>query len=49
MSTDETLEMFVFMQAADVSKQRGGVPVDLAEVRAEALRAAEAKVAQIDP
>lgn len=47
--TDETLEMMAFMQAADVSKQRGGVPVDLAEVRAEALRDAEAKVAQIDP
>ncbi len=49
VSTDETLEMFVFMQAADVSKQRGGVPVDLAEVRAEALLVAQQKVAQIDP
>ncbi len=47
--TDETIEMFVFMQAADVSKQRGGGPVDLAEVRAEALRVAQEKVAQIDP
>ncbi len=49
VSTDETLEMFVFMQAADVSKERGGIPVDLAEVRAEALRAAQEKVAKIDP
>ncbi len=45
----ETIEMFVFMQAADVSKERGGVPVNLAEVRAAALKAAEEKVAQIDP
>lgn len=49
VATDETLEMFVFMAAADVSKQRGGVPVELAEVRAEALRIAQEKVAQIDP
>ena len=46
---EETVEMFVFMQAADVSKERGGAPVELEEVRAAALQAAKEKVAQIDP
>jgi len=32
VSADETLEMFAFMQAADVSKDRGGVPVALSEI-----------------
>jgi predicted dehydrogenase len=32
VSMDETLEMFAFMSAADVSKKRGGAPVRLAEV-----------------
>ena len=32
----ETIELYAFMQAALVSKQRGGVPVTLAEVIAEA-------------
>lgn len=49
VSAEETVEMFVFMQAADVSKERGGAPVDLDEVRAAALKAAKEKVAQIDP
>lgn len=49
VSPEETVEMFVFMQAADVSKERGGIPVDLDEVRAEALKAAKEKVAQVDP
>ncbi len=39
---EETIEIFAFMQAADVSKERGGVPVSLPEVlekaRAEALK-----------
>jgi len=30
---EETLEMFEFMQAAQLSKDRGGVPVLLDEVR----------------
>lgn len=32
VSADETLEMFAFMQAADVSKARGGAPVALSEI-----------------
>ncbi len=46
--TEETLEMFTFMQAADVSKEQGGKPVSLVDVRAAALRSAEQKVQQID-
>lgn len=29
---DETIEIFTFMQAAEVSKQRGGIPVDMQEI-----------------
>ncbi len=29
---EETIEMFAFMEAADESKRRGGVPVTIAEV-----------------
>lgn len=42
VTPEETLELFAFMEAADESKRRGGVPVTLAEVlekaRAEAAR-----------
>lgn len=40
---EETLELFTFMEAADESKRRGGVPVILAEVRTKA----EAEAAKI--
>ena len=33
---DETVEIYAFMEAADESKRRGGVPVSLAEVLAKA-------------
>jgi len=36
VSAEETLEMFAFMQAADKSKIRGGISVDLASVVQEA-------------
>lgn len=36
VSADETLEIFAFMEAADVSKQQGGAPVSLAGVLAKA-------------
>lgn len=49
VGTEETLEMFTFMQAADVSKAKGGAPVNLADVRQHALVEAQAKVAQLDP
>jgi predicted dehydrogenase len=32
VSAEETIEMFAFMEAADESKRRGGVPVKLSEV-----------------
>ena len=32
VAPDETLEILAFMQAADLSKARGGAPVALAEV-----------------
>ena len=47
VSNAETLEMFTFMQAADVSKERGGQPVALAEVHQAALQQAQQKVAEL--
>ncbi len=44
---DETLEMMTFMQAADASKQAGGAPVALADVRQAALAEAEQRVARL--
>jgi hypothetical protein len=32
VNPDETLEMFAFMEAADISKARGGIAVPLSEV-----------------
>ena len=32
VSVDETLEIFAFMQAAEESKEKGGIPVDMASV-----------------
>ncbi|MFO0808331.1 MAG: Gfo/Idh/MocA family oxidoreductase [Gemmataceae bacterium] len=43
VSAAETLEIFAFMEAADESKRRGGVPVRLEDVLAKARTAAEAK------
>jgi hypothetical protein len=40
VSAEETLEIFAFMEAADVSKRREGVPVTLASVLARARAAA---------
>jgi len=42
----ETIEIFTFMEAADESKRRGGLPVSLAEVLAKAKVEAAAKVAK---
>jgi hypothetical protein len=41
VSSEETLEIFAFMTAADVSKQRGGQSVTLEEVMTEAREKAE--------
>ena len=38
VSPDETIEIFTFMEAAHQSKARGGVPVKLADVLAEARK-----------
>jgi predicted dehydrogenase len=40
VNREETLEIFAFMQAADVSKQKGGSPVDIAKVMAEGRKKA---------
>jgi hypothetical protein len=37
---DETIEIFTFMQAADVSKKKGGIPVDTEPVLADARKKA---------
>ena len=37
VSTDETLELFTFMEAADESKRRNGASVSMAETRQKAL------------
>jgi len=39
----ETLEIYAFMEAADESKRRGDVPVDLAEVSEKGQRSQDAK------
>ncbi len=49
VANQETLEMFTFMQAADVSQANGGAPVVLSNVWDEALQAARSKIAELDP
>ena len=44
----ETLEIYAFMDAADESKRKKGVPVALADVLAEAKREAAKKLALLD-
>jgi len=41
VSSEETLEIFTFMAAAEVSKIRGGIPVSTDEVYADAKKIAE--------
>ena len=43
VSAQETIEMFAFMEAADESKRRGGVPVTIAEVKAAAAEKNKAR------
>ncbi len=40
VNREETIEIFAFMQAADVSKQKGGIPVEIAAVKADAEKKA---------
>jgi|GEM_PF-131857 len=45
IASDETIEMFAFMEAADESKRQGGSPVKIADVMAKATASAEKLVA----
>ena len=47
VSNEETLEMLTFMQAADASKEQAGMPVQLADVRQQALVKAEQRIAEL--
>lgn len=38
---EETIEIFAFMQAAEVSKKKGGIPVEVDKVMADAVKAAK--------
>ncbi len=49
VSEAETLEIYAFMQAADVSKRQGGVPVTLASVMEDAQKQAREALAKLDP
>jgi predicted dehydrogenase len=40
VSREETLEIFAFMQAADISKKKGGMPVETEKVMADATKQA---------
>lgn len=46
VSAEETIEIFAFMEAADESRRRGGVPVALEDVLQKARREALAKLGQ---
>ena len=47
VSAEETIDLYAFMEAADESKRRGFVPVNVAEVKAAATEAAMKKVAEL--
>ena len=48
VANQETLEMFAFMEAAQQSKEKGGVPIKISEVVASATEKAKARVAELD-
>ncbi len=49
VTPEETIEMFTFMEAADVSLDHGGAPVTLESVKEAALIEANKIVAKVDP
>lgn len=49
VAPEETIEMFTFMEAADVSLDHGGAPVTLESVKEAALIEAKKIVAKVDP
>ncbi len=48
VDNDESIELFAFMEAADESKRRGGVPVKIADVLKKAQKAASARIRKLD-
>ncbi len=49
VTADETIEIYAFMEAADESKRRGGVPVSIAEIMEQAEIAASARLHELRP
>ena len=49
VSRKETLEIYAFMEAADVSKRQGGIPVTLGSVMDDAHKQAREALAKMDP
>lgn len=49
VSAEETIELYAFMYAADVSKQRGGTAVSVQDVLQEARRAAAERLKTLAP
>jgi len=47
VSAEETIEIYAFMEAADESKRRGGVPVKLADVLQKAKQKAAARIESV--
>ena len=48
VSSAETIDIYAFMEAADESKRRGGVPVTLEEVIKKASRLATRRLKQLE-
>ncbi|MEX2672765.1 MAG: Gfo/Idh/MocA family oxidoreductase [Phycisphaeraceae bacterium] len=48
VSAEESIEIYAFMQAADVSKAEGGKPVSIASVMEKARARATARLAELD-
>ena len=46
MSSEETLEIYAFMEAADESKRLGGKSVSIADIMTRAQQQASAKAAK---
>ncbi len=48
VSNSETIELIAFMEAAQQSKERGGVPVKIADVMQQATEKAKQRIAELD-
>lgn len=49
VSAEESIELHAFMEAADESKRQGGKPVRIEDVLTKARKAAEKRLAELDP